>query len=490
MNNQVFSIKKTSYHVLLYSAGNMLLKFIGLLLLPLYTSVFKVSDYGVIGILETSSLILSSVLSLNLSSALVRWLSDSHSGVDSSFGQKEHSVVFTILTLTIGVLAIFSLLFLPFVSQISAYLFNSYSDLSVSFTYLIILMLVGVYIDIINRIPLNLIRIKEKPVLYSFSMILRAVITLGLNVLLIKHYKMGIEAVFWSSIAGNIVFLICSIPLILQNIRFSFLREEVKPILKYSFPLVFVGLGGILLSLGDRYVLSYIKDLGQVGIYTLGYKVSSIVNLLVLQAFNLGVLPLALKSFSSAEGKVFLAKIMLYLSIVLCSLFLIISVFSLDILQVFSKSVEYLDAVKIIPVLLFAYIFDGLRIMFSYHILYIKKTIWNAYLTFIGAIVNIGLNILIIPKFGYMGAAMTTVLSSILLFLMYFRVGQKMITVVYPLKKIFLCLALSVIFFSLDYALSYWGLKSLYSSVSLIILFVMSLLYFKFISVGEIRKLL
>lgn len=485
-----FSIKKTSYQVLLYSAGNMLLKFIGLLLLPLYTSVFKVADYGVIGVLETSSLILSGILSLNLSSALVRWLTDSNLESKTVQKQREKSVIFTIFSMTLIVLTGFSLLVFPFIKVISSFLFKSYLNLNVSFSYLLILMLIGVYIDILNRIPLNLIRIREKPVLYSLSMLLRVIVTFGLNILLIKHYKMGIEAVFWGNIAGNVIFFVCSIPLIMKNIRINFLWDEVRDILKYSIPLVFVGFGGILLSLGDRYVLSYIKDLGQVGIYTLAYKVSSIVNLLVLQAFNLAVLPIAFKSFNSEAGKVFIARIMFYLSLLLCFLFLVVSVFSFDVLKIFSKSSEYLAAVNIIPVLLFAYIFDGMRIVFSYHILYVKKTIWNAYLTFTGAIVNIGLNILIIPKYGYMGAAITTVVSSILLFIMYYQVGQKNIYIKYPLNKVGLCLCLTMMFFFIDTLINLLGIKTFLSSILLVFLYIISLFIFRFIRFNELKKLI
>ena len=178
-------LHKVSWQVVIYSIGNVLLKFVGLLLLPLHTSVFRTAEFGIIGILETTSLLLTTILSLNLSSALVRWLSEPPTPNPSQEGninelKREKSIVFTIFALTVFILFVFSLFTFPFLGQISQLLFRTEMYKS-----LILLMLIGVYIDIINRIPLNLIRIREKPVLFSIAMLLKAVTMLGTNIVLL-----------------------------------------------------------------------------------------------------------------------------------------------------------------------------------------------------------------------------------------------------------------------------------------------------------------
>lgn len=464
----ISSLKSTSYQVVLYSAGNLLLKFIGLLLLPLYTSVFNLSDFGVIGILETSSQILTAVLSFSLSSALVRWLSDPN----RTF-KEEKSIVFTVLSLSLIIISLFSLLIYPFLSFISNLLFSENTNI------LLILMLLGCYIDILNRIPLNLIRVREKPVLYAVSMILRSVFTLGLNIILLKYYNFGIEAVLISALIGNLVFFLTTLPLLVKNIEFSFLKNEIKPILSFSFPLIFVGFGAILLSMGDRYVLNWLKDLGQVGVYTLAYKVSGVVNLLVLQAFNLAVLPLALKSFHSSDGKRFLAELMKYLSLALCFLFVTISLFSEEVLRIFASSADYLQASKIIPILLLAYVFDGMRTMFGYHILFVKKTAWNAYLTLGGAVLNIVLNIMIIPVYGYIGAAFTTLISSIVLFLTYYKVAQKQIYVSYKVGRNLVLIILSVFLYVISLAFSGNFIVNIFLTIVFSVILIMYIFFKK-----------
>jgi len=316
-------------------------------------------------------------------------------------------------------------------------------------------------------------------------MFLKAVFMLGTNILLLRHTDLGITAVLIGGIAGNVAFFLCTVHLFIKNLHFKFLHSEVKGILKFSIPLVFVGLGGSLLTFGDRYVLGILQDFGQVGIYTLAHKVASVVNLFVLSAINLAVLPLALKSFHSEEGRELLKQIMTYLTAVLCFMFLCISIFSLDVLKIFSRSDEYLAANAVIPILLFAYVFDGLRIMFSYHIVYIKKTQWNAYITIISSVVNIGLNFLVIPRFGYMGAALTTLLSALITCFAYQKVSLRAVVVDYSYGKIYKIVALSILYFGTYKVLVHYELAIIYVSLLIVVLFPLSLWLLKIIDLKD-----
>jgi O-antigen/teichoic acid export membrane protein len=242
-------------------------------------------------------------------------------------------------------------------------------------------------------------------------MIAKSFVILVTNIILLKYTSLEIMAVLIGGIAGHIAFFICTAKLLFGNLMINFVKSEVKGLLQFGLPLAFLSLGTVLLGFGDRYVLGLVKDLGEVGIYTLAYKVASVVSLFILQAVGLAVMPVALRSFSSEEGRLLLRKIFTYLSIVLCLMFLIISVFSLDILKIFVKREEYLLADIIVPVLLFAYIFDGLKSLYSYHLLYVKRTVWIMGIILSSAVFNIILNLLIIPKYSYMGAAVTTLIT-------------------------------------------------------------------------------
>ena len=465
------SLKRTSYHVFLYSLGNILLKLVGLFLLPLYTSVFDIKEYGMIGILETVSLLLTTIISFNLSSALVRWLSDEN---DTT---KEKSIVFTIFTLNTIFFTIFLILIFPFLKNISQILLKS--EL---YTNIILLMFVNIYLDIITRIPLNLIRIREKSFLYIISMILKSFFTLGVNIVLLKFTSFGILAVILGSIVGNIAFLVCTSHLFIKNLHCCFLKSEVFSLLKYSFPLIFVSLGTVLLNMGDRFVLEYLKGFGQVGIYTLAFKVSSAVNIFVLQAVNLAVLPIALKSFKTENGRELLKQIFVYLAVLLCSMFLLISLFSLDVLKVFAKSNDFLLANRIIPILLFAYVFEGLKIIYSYHILYVKKTHWIAWLTLGSAFLNIILNFIIIPKYGYMGAAITTLLSALITFIGYRIVALKLIYVNYTNKKVWYMIITALVLFVTHKIFERHDLANIYYSSFILFLFLIFTHLFKIIN--------
>ena len=466
-------LRKTSSHVIIYSIGNILLKIVGLLLIPLYTKIFTTYELGIIGIIESTSLLLTTVLSLSLSNALLRWFADKNDL------NREKSIVFTILSINFLCIVFFTLLIFPFTKQISKILFNT--DL---FQNLIFLLLFNVYIDIINRIPLALIRIREKSQLFTMATVVKALVTLGGTYFLIKNTQLGIISVLIGGITGNLAFLFCTSFLLLHNCKLHFLFSEARGMLSYSIPLVFVGLGTVLINVGDRYVLGFLKDLAEVGIYHIANKVASVLNIFIIQAVQLAVLPIALKALYTEKGKVFLSKIALYLTVVLCFFFLVISFFSLDVLRIFTNKDDFLQANSIIPILLLAYVFDGLKNIYSYHLLFAKKTLWIALLTIDSAMINILLNIFIIPHYGYHGAAQTTLMTSIITLIIFGIFAQKIIFIQYNYPKIILTIVMAISCFIIHRLF----LPNLYSSIVLIIIFVIMLWLARVIHIKDFIK--
>ena len=160
----------------------------------------------------------------------------------------------------------------------------------------------------------------------------------------------------------------------------------------YSFPLIFSAISVHLLAIGDRFIIKYLLDYQQVGIYSLGYKIAGVLNVLVVQSFALGFLPIAFKMLKSPDAKIFYIKIFKYLSMILVFGALVLSLFSREALQIFASKPEFRIAYKIVPLLTLTFVFKGIQYMFSLGLQYVKKTKYIAYVVAVGVIINFTLN--------------------------------------------------------------------------------------------------
>lgn len=403
-------LKKTIKHSIIYSLGNLSSKLVGLILLPLYTEYLTTSEYGILALLEVTSQILILMLGLNLSTAMLRWCSAEKDE------NRKRSIVFTISFSTV-IISLLSLIFLlPFVDFFSELFFdhNRYSNY---FTILFFSIAFG----ILNLLPLSLIRVQEKSTFFVVVTTLKFTIILILNIYFIAFLQMGVEGVILGQLIGQILFTLVTLPFMIRNSSTKFDLITLKHMISYSFPLVFSSLFAMLLSMGDRYILKILSTLSDVGIYSLGYKVASFINVFIIHSFQLGFLPLAFKYAEQNDSKRFFSKIQTYFTLLLVLSALALSIFSLEIVEVFTSDESYLSSYLIIPFISFAFVLKGMEYVFSLAFHQMKITKYNAIIVITSALLNIGLNFLLIPIYGVFGAAISMIISySLMSFLSYF----------------------------------------------------------------------
>ncbi|MCK5788553.1 MAG: polysaccharide biosynthesis C-terminal domain-containing protein, partial [Chlamydiia bacterium] len=124
-----------------------------------------------------------------------------------------------------------------------------------------------------------------------------------------------------------------------------------------------------------------------------------------------------------------------------------VSLFSREILLVFAQKPEFHIAYKIVPLITIAFIFKGIQYMFLLGFHYVKKTKYIAYIVTIALFVNIGLNFMLIPKLGIWGAALSTVISSLLISVISYYVSQKFYPVKYEIGKMFIVFAVGTVLY-------------------------------------------
>jgi O-antigen/teichoic acid export membrane protein len=204
----------------------------------------------------------------------------------------------------------------------------------------------------------------------------------------------------------------------------------------YGLPLLLASVSTVLLNSFDRYSLNYLTNLDTVGTYTLAFRMANTIKIVVISSIQLSLVPILYKKLGDADHKRFYAKSLNYSTLIVMSLILFISVFSLEIVKVFSSNKSYWEAANIIPILSGSMVFVLMKENIMIGLQITKSSATMGVLIAIAAIFNLGLNMLLIPLFGLYGSAVSTLLSQILMFALFYIVANKKYPIPYELKNI------------------------------------------------------
>jgi len=417
------NIKKTVRHTAVYGFGNIAAKAIGVILLPVYTSHVSLSDYGVLGIVEVTILILSQVFMFGLGQAYMRFYNS------DEYGEKREELFFSSFAFLVNigiVLNIAGNAFLPYIVGNAELIFY--------FRFALII----IALKLVTTLFLNVLRSGQKAVLYTVANLLKLFTTLVLNIYFVAVIKIGIKGIIYSMLAGEAVMLIVLLPFMLKLLRPVIVLSPLKAAVIFGFPLVFSSLAGMILNMGDRYILKMLVDYREVGLYSLGYKIAGVLNMVLIQAFLLSIRPISYNMYGKDGDKRFYSKVLTYFVFILVWAGLGISVFSKEIVHLFARSADYWPAYRIVPLIIIAYIFSGARSVVNMGLLLKKKTLYIAVLTAAAAFANIGLNFLLIPKYKMFGAAAATIISFVVLFISTHIMAGRYYKIPYENGKLFL----------------------------------------------------
>jgi O-antigen/teichoic acid export membrane protein len=455
------ALKKTVKHTAIYGLGNLSTKLIGLILLPLYTSRLTTAEYGMLSMLEVTSLFFITLVGLGLSTGMMRWCA---SETDET---KKKSIVFTIISSLFVLTLLLNLLLYPFNKHFSVLFFEN-QNFAVYFQYL----WMWVALEVINKVVLDLIRINEKPVFFVTVVITKLLTILLLNIYFVVVLKKGVEGIILSQVLGNASLLLICFFFLLKNIRFSFLSGILINIAKFSVPLVLATVSTYVLMISDRYLIQHFLSYSEVGIYSLGYKISSVIYLFVIQSFSLSFAPTAYKIYDQPTAKPYFAKVTTYFTLVMVLLALILIFYSPEIIRLFASAhPEYVLAYTVIPLLCLSFILRGMNHIVSLGLHFVKKTKYNALIVFVLSVVNILLNILLIPYWGIMGVAIVSVFTNLIMLLLFYMYTQRFYHIRYEIVRIIKLLASAIMFFVIVSLLS--GLNPLVWVVLKTVLLVM-----------------
>lgn len=431
------TFKQTAKHTFIYSLGNLSVKLAGLILLPLFTTKLSTTEYGYLAIFETTGLFLNIFFSLNLAQSLMRWYADAKEK------QAQKSVVATCIFFVFLNIILFNLILSPFVGRFSNIFFNTNQ-----YSSLFLILFAYISIDVFNSLSLSLIRMLEKSKLFITINIAKLLIIFTFNIIFITKYSLGIKGILISSLIGSIFNFLVLLPLLIRNISSKIDFGIIKPMLKYAIPLSFTSLSTILLDSADRYILKFLTNDANVGIYSLAFKISGMLNFFLFQSFATAFLPIAYKIYKQENAKQIFSKTMTYLVMGLLFIGLGLALFSKEFLFIFSpKNQQYWQAASYVPLLNIIVVFYAMRFMYTVNFLIAKKNIYQPIFVITAVLINIGLNFLLIPKFEIWGAICSSIITSFILNVFYYIFSRKYYKVDYEMLKIWLLIATTIVFY-------------------------------------------
>jgi O-antigen/teichoic acid export membrane protein len=287
----------------------------------------------------------------------------------------------------------------------------------------------------VNVVCLSYLRARERSFLVVSAGLLGLVVSLLLNIYFIAVRGTGVVGVLYSGLISSVI---VTVPLAVQTIRkikLSFSYEKLRGIVAFGAPLIITSAAAFAVNFSDRFFLRYFSDLSTVGVYALGYKFGFMLSLLVVQPFDMiwqaRIYEIAKRD---ASGKTF-SRLCEYYGFVLVTAALALSIGIKELLTVISTA-DFHSAYKVVPVIALAYVFQGANRFFLAGTYIAKKTSHLGIVGVISAGANIALNLLLIPRFGMMGAAWATAGGFMLMSALSLAVSQRVYHIPYVFTRL------------------------------------------------------
>lgn len=435
MKEELREITKHSFY---YSFGKIAAKSAGFILLPFYTSYLTVAEYGVLALIETTFNILLPFVIMNINAAVIRFSPTQKNEYD------QKTIVSTGITFVLISFIVFNIVLQPFAKLIAVKILGS-----ADYKYLVNILFINIGLQAIINYYKGIYNANQNSKKFSTIDIVSYSLIVILAIIFLVKFKWGLKGVLLAQTFAYASVIVVFAFEIIKNLNFKFSFEILKKMLKYSIPLAFSAISALILGFGDRYVLRFVENTNAVGIYSMAAKFANIIDLLVLGSFRLAFMPVAFKNFEKPNFKFTMNQTLSYLIFILLFFGLILSAFSKEVIFIMAPTNHnYWYAAKFIPIASLIKILGGFQFMFSLPFFFEKKTNFIPIVVIASTALNIGLNFLLIPVLSIYGALIASIISIVLIIIVYYIYGRKLYKVDYDLKKSFILILMALFVFA------------------------------------------
>lgn len=476
-------IKEVGKHSSVYIISNILTQAIGFFLLPLLTAYLTTDEYGIVGIVMQIISFFTVFYSLGMRNSWARFFFDFE---DRSDGQKQ------LFGNLLSILMLFGFLVSVLLSFFGKGLFERIAP-GVSFYPYILIGIWGAYFSVFYQLKLNMFRIRQQSLYYGMYSVGKFIAVISSTVILVVVFKKGalgrIASEFWVVFS----FAILSIILLWKDVKFNINFKKSWPSIKYGINILPHAILGVLMPLADKLIINHYYDLETTGIYNIAFQFGTIM-MMVVFSINTAWSPFFMKTATAKgdDAKPIFSRLTTYYMAAILFLALGLSLFSKEMVSLMTAR-DYHEAYKAVPVFVFKYVFAGMYFMSIVPLYYVKRAVkYIPLITYSAGIINLGLNFLLIPKFGIFGAAWASFAYNFVNFTLTQFAAQKFYKIKYEVRRILILFLLTGLVIGAFYALSVFSFsfwQGILIKIGLLSCYFGSLYLFKFLTASEIENL-
>ncbi len=436
-------IKSLMKDTAIYGVSSIVGRFLNWCLVPMYTHLFAKSEFGVVTYIYSITALLLIILTYGMETGYFRFTNhEKWNNPGMVYTTSLISIFTTSIVFIIGV-ALFAT---PISNTLEC---PGHADY-------IVLMAAAVALDAVTAIPFAFLRYKKRPIRFATIRLINIGLNIGLNLFflilcpwIMKVYPglidgfyapdYGIGYIFLSNFIASAVTLLMLLPEFRAE-KFTFNGTLLREMLKYSFPLLILGIAGIMNQSIDKILYPLITSnpetaMADVGVYGANYKIA-IVMVMFIQAFRFAYEPFIFAQNKEAgEDKLQAYRDAMKYFVVFGLLIFLGVMFFIDIIKYFVAP-EYFVGLKVVPIIMIAELFFGIFFNLSLWYKLTDKTIWGTWFSLLGLAVTVILNLALVPHFGYMGCAWAALGCYTTMMVVSYFVGKAKYPIGYDIKTI------------------------------------------------------
>lgn len=490
-------IKQLAGQTAIYGLSSVIARILNYFLVPLYTRIFSTGEYGVVTEIYAYVAILMVILTYGLETGYFRFTRDK---------ENENNVFSTAFISLLTTSSLFILLISLFSKEIAHGLGEGHR------AGFILLICWVIAIDSLLALPYARLRYENKSGRFATFKTLN----IGLNIICNLFFLLGVPFleqklsgnfltrlfppefgvgyIFLSNLIASAINLILFLPFILKG-AFKFKPDLFRLMIRYSFPLLIAGLGGIINETIDRVLLKFRLDemsgpMEQIGIYGANIKIAVFMTLFV-QMYRYAAEPFFFNQFRQSELEFSRNYSLVNRLFIYTGLFVYLGiVFFLDVFQYF-VGVDFREGLGIVPIVLFSNLLLGVFFNLSFWYKLNDKTWYGAYLTLFGAVITISINFVFIPLYGYYASAWAHVVCNLSMVVISFFFSKYFLKVEFKILRIFIIVFIAAVLYGLKSMMAFENnLSEVLFRLFLLSVFILSVLKVEQFSSQQLKSLI
>jgi O-antigen/teichoic acid export membrane protein len=390
-----------------YLLGQVAIFVVGFVSFPIFTRVFSVAEYGLMSLTLNTVAMVTVLSKLGLQHSLVRFYPEYAHGADPEAKRRYYSTIFWAAT-CVGVIV--TLLYLVSVWSFSNHILEE------RLKRLLIFASVLIVVRAVSSIVMNLWRTEGKTRNYNTVNVGIKAATVAAVIVLLFTWERSLRAFFAGMIGVETAIMIIIVSILWKRglIRFGrFETHLLQQTLAFGLPMIGFELASLILDNGDRFLVQYYIGAQALGFYVAAYNLATYVQEALATPINLALMPIYMNLWVTKGEKAtrkFLSEGLDHYLILAIGIAACVTVTSRDVI-IFLSSKKYQEAAQLLPVLVGGLLIYSLGVFLNAGLLIHKKTFTMARFVIYAAVLNMGLNILLIPRMHLMGAAVATLLA-------------------------------------------------------------------------------